>query len=459
VKALARETLHSQSPPLGAIVEAAAYDEQLRAEVAELITPLPADLRYQIVLDLPVFAEQTFASELLRDWDAERNVEVKTQASVQYHTLIKQSGRDIAQATSDLQSVLPCYGPDHEERRQAAGAGLIVLKELSAIVGKIETIGHTGRQINIPVSLFRRNRVFLDLLGKNWLYVKSVIGEQWEILSQRIGPDDLWERMAAVAAEHPELSKDILEKADSDWTLRRSANFLTLLARTDPKSQRLVSACISVLVANAQWHHWYDSVEAASDILADQFRGDPEIEKRIVAIASENRVPTSVIMALSLGWPKNELFKQLEFDPSPGDVTASELYIKYAVASAAETPPIIEADLGWIRYNNYQVTMMTKPLLARLRFDPEVAAQIFEHLKTSTNPCVKASFPKLLAAIGQMTPERADWCREELGRQRLLRSPEIGYDVLAGVPRSVGLCLLESLGQTPSAGTYASPEI
>jgi hypothetical protein len=212
------------------------------------------------------------------------------------------------------------------------------------------------------------------------------------------------------------------------------------------------------LADKTDWYRWYDSVEAASDILADQFRGDPEIEKRIVALASENRVPTSVIMPLSLGWQENELLKQIEFDFNPRDVRASELYTKYAVASAAQIPPIIEADLAWARYNQFQVTMMTKPLLARLRFDPEAAAQMFAYLTTSTSSSVKASFPKLLAMTAEMTLERADWCRQELRRQQSLSSPEIGYDALTRVPRSVSLCLLESLGETASVGTRVSPE-
>ena len=139
-------------------------------------------------------------------------------------------------------------------------------------------------------------------------------------------------------------------------------------------------------------------------------------------------------MPLSLGWRDSELFKQLDFDHNPRDVSASELYTKYAVTAAAEIPPIIEADLAWARHNKYQVTMMTKPLIARLRFDPEVAAESFAHLKTSANPNVKASLPRLLAATGEITAERANWCREELGRQRSLRSPEIGYDVLRECP-------------------------
>jgi len=365
----------------------------------------------------------------------------------------------IDEAANKLQALLPCYGPDHEERRQAAGAGLIVLKQLNVIVGKVKTIGHTGKQINIAVSDgFRQNRVFLDLLGQNWPYVKTVIGEQWEILTDRMSPSELWERLAAVATEHPALAKDILEKADFDSTLRRGANVLLLLSRTDPRSERLVSACISVLAAKNDWHHWYDSVEAASDILADQFRGDPAIQERITDISSENHIPSSVIMPLSLGWRESELLRHLDFGSGPREVGASELYTKYAVASEAKIPQIIEDDLTWARHNRFQVTMMTKPLLSRLRFDPEVASRIFEHLKASLNPSVKASFPRLLAATGEMTPERIDWCREELGRQQSSSSPQIGYDVLEQVPRSVTLCLLESIGETASPGTQLSPE-
>jgi hypothetical protein len=139
-------------------------------------------------------------------------------------------------------------------------------------------------------------------------------------------------------------------------------------------------------------------------------------------------------------------------------VRASELYTKYAVTSAEQIPSIIEADLAWARYNQFQVTMMTKPLLARLRFDPEAAGQMFAYLTTSTNSSVKASFPKLLAMTAEMTLERTDWCRAELRRQQSLSSPEIGYDVLARVPRSISLCLLESLGETQAAGAQVSPE-
>lgn len=459
VKALARENLHSQSPFMAALVESAATDEELRNDVAELITPLPVDLRYQIVLDLPVFADQSFATKLLSEWDAEHNAEVKTQASIQYHSLILQTEHDVAAVRDALMSTLPCYGPDHEERRQAAGAGLIVLKQLEAVVGKIETIGHEGKQINIAVTDgYRQNRVFSNLLGKNWSYVKAAIGDRWEILEDRMNPSELWERLGAVAADYPKLAKDILERADMDWTLKRSASVLTLLSRFEIKSETLLNTCIAVLSDKAQWYHWYDSVETASDILADQFRGNLDVQKRILGLTSEHSVPTNAVMPLSLGWPDTPLLRQLHFKLDPNDVSAAELYTKYAIIASKDLPNVLESDLAWARRHKYRVTMMSKPLLARLRYDSAAAAEAFDYLKCSGNPTIKASVPKLLAAAGKMTVVRAEWCRQEIERQQASVSPEIGYDITVTVPRSVVSCLLESIGETPTGGTVAAPE-
>jgi hypothetical protein len=245
VKKLALESLASQEPPLADVAEAYASDETFRMKLGELIIPLPASLRYQIVSDLPIFSEKPFALDVLKDWDTDRNVEVKTQASIQFHSLLKPEDVETTQAVALLDHMLPCYGPDHEERRQAAAAGLIVLKRLQLLIGKVESIGHVGRQVNIPVSDGqRKNRVFLNLLGMHWASVKHALEGRLDILTQNIGPDELWKHLAIVAAEHSSLAKDVLEKAESDPELRRSANFLVLMARLEPRSEKLLQICL-----------------------------------------------------------------------------------------------------------------------------------------------------------------------------------------------------------------------
>jgi energy-coupling factor transporter ATP-binding protein EcfA2 len=461
VKALARKSLKSPYPPMGAMVEAYSSDEQFRVELAEAITPLPVHLRYQIVSDLPLFSDKGFAIEVLQDWDSERTGEVKTQASIQYHTLLLPAVEQTAAALEKLDRMLPCYGPDHEDRRQAAASGLIILNELHRIVGRIEVIGHEGQPINIPVTEGRRqNRVFLNLLGAQWPYVKQALNGDLSILTSRIGQGELWERLAIVAADHPSLTKEIVEKAETDPGLRRSSQFLALLGRLEPKSEDLVRACLTVIGDHDNnWHGWFDATEAAASILAEQFRGDPTIETRLESLGEPDRVRLGAIMALSLGWRHNQILTHLEFRRRNAEIGAAELYTKYACISSETLAGALEQDLVWAQHNGFQADSIVRPLVARLKDDPQAIQAISEMLFTSTNPSVKASFCKLLAISGSFTPERDSWSRDELKRQGLPQIPEIGYDILTRSTRAVSLCLLESLGEATTSDNSAAADL
>ena len=453
VKALARQSLKSPYPPTGAMVEAYASDEQFRVELGEAITPLPVHLRYQIVSDLPLFSDKGFAIEVLQDWDTERNGEVKAQASIQYHTLLLPAAEQAAIALAKLDKMLPCYGPDHEDRRQAAASGLIVLKELHRVVGKIEVIGHEGQPVNIPVTEGRRqNRVFLNLLGAEWLYVKQALSGDLSILTARIGPGELWERLAVVAADHPALTTDIVEQAEADPGLRRSSQFLALLGRLEPRSENLARACLAVIGDHdSNWHGWFDATEAASSLLAEQFRGDATIETRLLSLGDPDRVGLGVIMALSLGWRHNQILTQLEFRRRNSEIGSAELYTKYACIPLERLAGVLEQDLVWAQHNGFQADSIVRPLVARLNDDPQAVQMISERLFVSANPSVKASFCKLLAISGSSTPERDLWSREELKRQTHPEIPELGYDILTRSTRAVSLCLLESLGEATTS--------
>jgi hypothetical protein len=349
--------------------------------------------------------------------------------------------------------MLPCYGPDHEDRRQAAASGLIILKQLHCIVGRIEVIGHEGQPINIPVTDgTRQNRVFLNLLGAQWPYVKQALNGDLSILTSRIGAGELWEHLAIVAAEHPLLMKEIVEQAETDPGLRRSSQFLTLLGRLEPRSENLARACLEVISAHHDnnWHGWYKATEAAASILAEQYRGDPAIESRLQSLGEPDRVRLGVIMALSLGWRHNQILTQIEFRQN-AEVGSAELYTKYACIPSEALAAALEQDLVWAQHNGFQAESIVRPLVARLKDDPKATSAISGKLSTSANPNVKASFCKLLAVSGSFTPERDSWSREELKRQNLPGIPELGYDLLTQSTRAVSLCLLESLGEATTS--------
>ena len=447
VRNVALASLVSQDPPLAALAEAYGTDLEIRTRLAELITPLSASLRFQIVSELARSADRDFAREVLKDWDTEHNAEVKTQASIEFHFLL--STEEVAAAIGHLDEMLPCYGPDHEARRQAAAAGLVVLKQLDRVVGRLELIGHEGHQIKISLSDgLRRNRVFLNLLGKNWSYVKQALGGNTSVLAPRIGPDQLWENLALVAAEYPQLAREVFEMAETDPELRRSANFLALVGRTEPKSERLAQLCLAVIGDNAHRHDWFDSVEAAALLLADQFAGDPRIEGQLDSLGSPHFIKTGAVMALSLGWPGNEGLRNFAAERLKDPTRDSAyLYAKYAWLPCSNLAGALETDIAWAATNPYLADSLIRPMVARLRRDSEAVRVLGDALVATGNPSVKASFARLLAFGASLTTERDGWCRAELQRQNSLTSPELGYDLLAKRTRSVSACMFESLGE------------
>jgi len=447
VRNLALASLISQAPPFAAVAEAYAMDPEIPTKLGELITPLSASLRFQIVSELARSAGRDFALDVLKDWDTERNAEVKTQASIEFHFLL--STDEVAAALTHLDGMLPCYGPDHEERRQAAAAGLVVLKQLDRIVGRLELIGYEGHQVNIPVSDgLKRNRVLLNLMGKYWSYVKKALGGNLSLLASRIGPDQLWRDLALVAADYPQLAGEVFEMAETDPELRRSANFLALVRRMEPKSERLAQLCLAVIGDNATRHDWFDSVEAAAFLLAEQFAGDPKVEGQLVSLGLPHFIKTGAVMALSLGWPRNEVLRNFAAETLQDPTTdTSHLYAKYAWLPCSKLAEVLESDLAWAATNPHLTDSLIRPMVARLRRDSEAVRVLSDTLVATGNPSVKASFARLLAFGASLTAERDVWCRAELERQNSLKSPELGYDLLAKRTRAVSACLFESLGE------------
>jgi hypothetical protein len=126
---------------------------------------------------------------------------------------------------------------------------------------------------------------------------------------------------------------------------------------------------------------------------------------------------------------------------------AGELYAKYACLPAPTLAAALEADLTSAEQAAFLVNNLIRPAVARLQSDAEAVRHVSDALFATTNPSVKASFSKLLAFCGGFSAERDKWCRQELERQRVLQSPEFGYDLLAKTVRAVSLCLLDSLGE------------
>jgi hypothetical protein len=102
-------------------------------------------------------------------------------------------------------------------------------------------------------------------------------------------------------------------------------------------------------------------------------------------------------------------------------------------------------------------SMLRSALVRRIRRDPASRAAIESELLSTSSPNAKSTLVSLLATSGGMAADDVrSWCAAELHRQFLAAEPpELGFDLIAGRVRSVGLAVLDALdGRQP-----ASPEI
>ena len=152
-------------------------------------------------------------------------------------------------------------------------------------------------------------------------------------------------------------------------------------------------------------------------------------------------------MALCKGWPHSVFLAQWQNAPEDGDHLheAGYLYTKYAAAKPWEMGGILEFDLGWAEIDGLRAPGLVRPLMARIRNDSLVTANLFDYLMQSSNPTVKASISVCIAASGSLTSEQALWYKEEVERQSQSRRPDFGFDILSQSQRAISVCLIESL--------------
>jgi hypothetical protein len=163
VREFAKQSLTQRSPRFWAIAEAYGSDAEMRTAVLAIANPLPSFLRAELLEGLTSIGGDGFVEEVLRDYDSEVNDETKTLASIAYHRV--KLGDDTSNDEQVLARNLRCYGPDYEERRRAAFAGLLVLHRLEVMLTD-ELFGSTNRPLSISLEeMHRLNNPLLNLIG------------------------------------------------------------------------------------------------------------------------------------------------------------------------------------------------------------------------------------------------------------------------------------------------------
>src|SRR6266542_232264 len=142
VRELAVAALDEHDAPVQAVAYAYGNDPDLRPLVAKALTPIAPPLRARIVDTLarrPL--SDTTTTALLERFDIERHGEVKLLAATAWARRIRHDPDATARAVERLTDLVQARGPDHEERRRAAFAALLVLGRADVFVDLREQQG------------------------------------------------------------------------------------------------------------------------------------------------------------------------------------------------------------------------------------------------------------------------------------------------------------------------------
>jgi len=447
VRDLAKRVIAERDTVAGVVAAAYASDADMRVAVGELASPLPVTLRAQIVAELARRPQDVFATGVLKQWDSERDPTLKTSASIAFHTQLIHNSASTAEAEEQLANMMPCYGPDHESRRQAAFVGMALLERLDILKEKRETIGFEGQIVTVPLSSeARRNLPFVDFVAEHWDLIQQAFGAENMVkrFTRPENPSEFWGAMAIVAVRNPRLQVELLDVVSSNPQFATIPEVLKSLAAARPKSAALIEHCIAALDSGDSWN-WVERIETAARILAHDFEGDEAILERLLRNQPPGGLFSSRVIPLCLGWPEAPILERVytESKSNPGLYQAASFYLSYTKAPSNEFLNILGEDLSEACDDRFYARFVVHPVLARLKRDDALAASLPKAIEDTVNANLKATVPRLLAETRGVDESLSNWCRAEIARQTRSMSPEFGYDLLARGIRSVTHSLLE----------------
>ena len=249
VKALAKDELPLREGNHVAVAQAYGDDEEIRQRIIDIARPLPTHLRGIIAVHLTERGSpEPFVLSLLSLYDHERDAQVKVQSSIGYHKVLSASGKTPQAALDVLARDIVCYGPDYEERRQAAFCGLVELNRLDVMCNAHEGIGN-DRMCSISITgRFAPNTLLLKHILQHWEAINTSLGDEfWPRLSHFTSSRlDVWDALCVFADDYPVARDAALHFLETLTTKPTHPNILRFLGRVRPKSRLLLECCLSI---------------------------------------------------------------------------------------------------------------------------------------------------------------------------------------------------------------------
>lgn len=448
------------------VAAAYAHDADMRKKVAQVACPLPGNLRERLAGRIGAgLGDDAFALPLLASYDDEVDEVVKVRASIGYHERLKASGHDTEDALRHLSEALVAYGPDLDARRQAAFCGLASLNRLDVLLDAQE---HSGAPCTIPLaSILTPNVLLLEYVLRNWDGIKAALGGAfWDriVFSRLPGENEgrkrfeAWNAFCAFADDYPSPRTEALAFLRQRQSRSATPNMLRFLSRVRPGGTLLLDYCLGTLAEDSEPYYpaTEDADAVAAELLGTRYSGDQKVLKLVAGQLMEGQdvpvVREAPLVALCEGWPESEELKEafrVVHDHQQGlsypayFQLVSRKYDSKDLLEDISSMLLTESELEHRSKNSPR--RVVRPILRRLRTDEELGALMQERLHDCATSSEKATLPRLIASAQGISDGLRSWCAAEISAQTRSVSPEVGFDLSAGMLRPVKHSLLSVL--------------
>ena len=443
VRTMAAESLCTENEALTAIAAGFANDPEFSQQILNTATPLPTDLRTQIVQVAAEGASGTALEAVLGQAMLESDPELRVGMVIAHYARLPFEAREGARQKLLERAV--AVGPDYESERAAALAGLTAIGALDGF-NEVQDPAKplqlfTGQDWKPIPSLERQ-------ICERFADFEAVFGAGLQSRFESWGKQNrLGEILSAAPSASPSARAAFLKLADQG-DLPRTVQAARALATERPRSTLLRQLCWAVL-EEKEGNNASAKVNAEiAAMLRAHFPGDAEVQQQLVALFRKSpSAKTAIALAVYAPYAAElPVLRVQDLRHEFGEWTIA-VHIAACRADSHEFAALIEAMVTREFRTQFDAQEITNiAVQERLQRDPELEGLLSARLRPDVDRSVSGSFARYLTAAGKLDANvRAkvvELLRIVAAEQSL---PLAGYDAIADEWRCTRATLLDAL--------------
>ena len=443
VRKMAGQSLRTEDSALTAIAAGYANDPEFAQPLLDAATPLPADLRTQIVELAAEGATGTALEAVLGQAMLESDPELRVRMVMAQYARLPLESRDGAK--QELLKRAVAVGPDFDSVRAAALAGLTAIGALDGLV-ELQDFGKplqlsSGHVFNPAPSLERQ-------ICERFSDFEAVFGAGLKDRFETLGSSTRFAEILTTAPGASPAARAAFLKLAEQGELPRTARAARALATERPHSTLLLQHCWDVLEKQELNNNRATVNAEIAAVLRAHFPADAKVRERLVALYGQSPcVETAITLAVYS--PQAAELPVLTVQDRRQDFGGWTIAVHVAAyrADSHEFAALLEAMVTRDYRTQFDAQKITNlAVQERLQRDPELEGLLSAQLRPDVDRSISGSFARYLAAAGKLDAsvrtKVAELLRVVAAGQHL---PHAGYDAIGDEWRCTRATLLDAL--------------